>query len=148
MIIPSLIRPWIPRNFDTFQIIDKLLYKDSRIVQVFGHPGVGKSSLIIKVANYLADRSLYPGGIVYIDLSKIENVKLAFALIIQKIDHTLSFGVQFRKLKSLTALDKKDLFFKLKDSFDGKQKTLLILDNLDDLIIHDRNALIKVFQGL
>ena len=41
---------------------------DSRIVEVFGDSGVGKSAIIIKVANYLAERALYPGGIVYVNL--------------------------------------------------------------------------------
>ena len=53
---------------------------------VFGMPGTGKSSIIKKVALYAADRNLYQGGILYVNLQGVELVADAFGLIIQKLD--------------------------------------------------------------
>lgn len=71
---------------ETYEIIQKLLFDGAKIVEVFGFSGVGKSAIITKVANYLSERHIYLGGIIYVNCSGIEKVKEAFAYLIQKID--------------------------------------------------------------
>ncbi len=48
-----------------------LLQSHAKIVEVFGMPGTGKSSVIKKVANYVTDRNLYPGGVLYVNFSGV-----------------------------------------------------------------------------
>ena len=67
-------------------MIQKLLFDQTKIVEVFGFSGVGKSALIQKVTNYLSDRNLYQGGIVYVNLTGVEELKDAYAMLIQKVD--------------------------------------------------------------
>jgi len=45
-------------------------------------PGVGKSALISKVSHYVADRSLYPGGIIYLNCSGVSKVREMLSLLI------------------------------------------------------------------
>ena len=65
LILPSDLVPWIPRNRDVFDIMTLLLSEKTKVVKVFGMPGVGKSGVMKKVTLYLADRNLYPGGIIF-----------------------------------------------------------------------------------
>lgn len=45
-------------------------------------PGIGKSSLLKALSNYVSDRNFYPGGLLYVDLNKIETLKDAIDSII------------------------------------------------------------------
>ena len=44
---------------------------DNNIVQIYGMPGYGKSSLLKNATCFLGERNLYPDGIVYIDLIRV-----------------------------------------------------------------------------
>jgi len=77
-----LVKPWLPRDLDCYLTIEKLIFESARIVEVFGMPGVGKSALISKVAHYIADRNLYPGGIVYLNCSGVSKVREMLSLFI------------------------------------------------------------------
>jgi nucleoside-triphosphatase THEP1 len=46
-----------------------LLVNESKVVEVFGFSGVGKSTVVRKVAHFLADRNIYEGGIIYANLT-------------------------------------------------------------------------------
>ena len=51
------------RQTDTFKIIDKVLNsKTSRLFNLIGWPGVGKSALVASMLNYMGERVLLPGG--------------------------------------------------------------------------------------
>lgn len=67
-------------------------------------PGSGKSGLMKKVALYLAERNLYPGGILYVNLSGIDCIFDALTLILQRVeyalDNPLKRTISLRKAKS------------------------------------------------
>ena len=56
------------RNSDMFDIMRLLRLDGTRVIQVFGFPGLGKSSLVRNITNYIAERDLYPDGILYLNL--------------------------------------------------------------------------------
>ena len=43
------------------------LLKEYNIVQIFGLPGLGKSSLLKNVTCFLGERDIYKAGVLYID---------------------------------------------------------------------------------
>ncbi len=49
------------------------LLQEENIVQVFGMPGLGKSSLLKNVSNYIGERNLYPDGVLYINFQSIRS---------------------------------------------------------------------------
>ena len=75
MILPPTIKDWIPRNKEMFDIIEKLQNNEISILEIFGISGVGKSALVSKVTNFLADRGIYKGGIIYSNFSQISNLR-------------------------------------------------------------------------
>lgn len=63
--------PFISRNGDMFDVIR--LLQEENIVQVFGMPGLGKSSLLKNVSNYIGERNLYIDGVLYINFHTIKS---------------------------------------------------------------------------
>jgi len=50
----------------------KLLGPDRKnIVQIFGMPGLGKSSLLKNVTCFLGERDIYKSGVIYIDFNHV-----------------------------------------------------------------------------
>ena len=52
-------------------------------------PGVGKSFALKNVALYLGERGMYPGGILYANLSGVHNLIDALIVLIQKLEDAL-----------------------------------------------------------
>jgi nucleoside-triphosphatase THEP1 len=52
------------------------------VVQIFGIPGIGKSTLMRMITNYLAERNSYKGGIVYINMRSVDNIQDAIILML------------------------------------------------------------------
>jgi len=48
---------------------------DNNIVQIYGMPGLGKSSLLKNATCFLGERNIYKDGIVYIDLHGVSTFK-------------------------------------------------------------------------
>lgn len=49
-----------------FEVVKTL--NECYILQIFGMPGLGKSSLLKNVSNFIGDRNLYRDGLIYINL--------------------------------------------------------------------------------
>ena len=49
------------------------MLKDSSLVQVYGLPGMGKSTIIRFVGNYLSERSHFADGALFVDLKSAMN---------------------------------------------------------------------------
>jgi hypothetical protein len=71
MKLPRKVTPFISRNGDMFDVIR--LLQEENIVQVFGMPGLGKSSILKNVSNYIGERNLYPDGVLYINFQSIRS---------------------------------------------------------------------------
>ena len=60
------------RQKDMYRVIDKLLNsKTSRLFNLIGWPGVGKSALVANILQYIAERSLLKGGSIYFNARNI-----------------------------------------------------------------------------
>ena len=63
------------RQGDKIKIMDKLLScKKSRLFNLIGWPGMGKSALIASVLDYICERTLIKGGIVYFNAKNLSFV--------------------------------------------------------------------------
>lgn len=43
------------------------ILNECNLVQIFGMPGLGKSSLIKNASNYIGERNLYRDGLIYMN---------------------------------------------------------------------------------
>ena len=60
------------RQKDMFRVIDKLLNsKNSRLFNLIGWPGTGKSALVSSVLDYISERGLLKGGSIYFNARNI-----------------------------------------------------------------------------
>lgn len=65
--VPPKVEPFVARTSDMFDIM-RLLKDGTKVINVFGFPGLGKSSIVRNVTNYVAERSLFPDGVLYLNL--------------------------------------------------------------------------------
>lgn len=104
--LPTKVTPFISRNGDMFDVIKRL--QESNIVQVFGMPGLGKSSLLKNVSNYIGERNVYRDGVLYINFNQVKTFKEALETILQNFEDNLNptynmgnditnFDMSFRK---------------------------------------------------
>lgn len=129
--IPSKVEPFLFRNKDMFDVIRYLQTEGNvQIVQVFALPGVGKSSLIRNVTNYIAERGLYKDGILYLNMNKIEKVSDAIVYLCESLDPHKRYLDRERKGDSFDQLQN-DLNFILNGY---KSKLLIVLDNVECLL--------------
>ena len=57
--------------------MDKLLScKKSRLFNLIGWPGMGKSALVASVLDYISERTLIKGGIIYFNAKNLSIVEL------------------------------------------------------------------------
>ena len=60
------------RQKDMFRVLDKLLNsKNSRLFNLIGWSGMGKSALAASVLEYIAERGLLKGGSIYFNARNI-----------------------------------------------------------------------------
>ena len=106
----------------------------NNIVQIFGLPGLGKSSLLKNVCVYLGERNLYKDGLVYIDLNLIKTMQEALKIVNMYLNidddendqFRLSFNSESQKIDNEKHLIKLVL---------GPMKSFLIaFDNIDHMI--------------
>jgi|LauGreDrversion4_2_1035121.scaffolds.fasta_scaffold66366_2 hypothetical protein len=50
-----------------------IMNQNTRIVNVYGPEGIGKSRLVIEAANYMSEREFFKDGIFYIDLMDVSS---------------------------------------------------------------------------
>ena len=61
------------RQKDMFRVIDKLLNSKngSRLFNLIGWPGMGKSALVASILDYVSERGLLKGGSIYFNARNI-----------------------------------------------------------------------------
>ena len=65
------------RQKDMSRLIEKLLNnKNSRLFNLIGWPGMGKSALVACMLDYIADRGLLKGGSIYFNARNISMCEL------------------------------------------------------------------------
>lgn len=73
------------REKDIAKILELFLVQKERIVVVHGLRGIGKSSLARSVLHYVAERKIYPFGILHVQLKDIRNCMAMLKLILNSI---------------------------------------------------------------
>lgn len=73
--LPNKVSPFVSRNQDMFDVLRLLSQDSNNIVQIFGMPGLGKSSLLKNVTCHLGERDVYKDGVLYIDFLHVSTFK-------------------------------------------------------------------------
>eukprot|EP00347_Sterkiella_histriomuscorum_P010299 403376838 len=129
--IPSRVEPFLFRNKDLFDIIRLLQQDGVKVVQIFAMPGLGKSSLIRNVTNYIAERSIYKDGILYLNVSKVENLKEIILQLITQLEYKnedLTIN-QTRSIIEENESETEQVLFNILSKF--KHKLLIVLDGIE-----------------
>ncbi|CDW88080.1 sh2 domain containing protein [Stylonychia lemnae] len=133
-ILPPIVLNWVPRNADAYQLYLKIINKNSKIIQVFGKPGVGKSALASKVSHYLFDRNIFTHGVIYANLSEYKDVRKAMAYLLEVMDQSTSKISNYARIGTSYCSNKRDIDLKIRAFIKRNECILIILDNLDGII--------------
>lgn len=71
-----------------FEVI-KLLQETS-VVQIFGIPGVGKSTLARNIACYIAERNIFKEGVLFINMCNVQSVKDLYNKVSEVMENKLA----------------------------------------------------------
>lgn len=113
--LPVQFTPFIGRRHEQDTVSELLLREDVRLVTLIGPGGIGKTRLSLQIATHTA--SAFPGGVFFVDLSAILDVRAVLSTIGQAL------GVR--------EVGGKTLFENIKELL--KESTLLLLDNFEQL---------------
>ena len=71
-----------------FEVVKTL--QDCNMIQVFGMPGLGKSSLIKNASNFIGERNLYRDGLLYINCQTVKTFHELLAIIMQNLEENIN----------------------------------------------------------
>ena len=131
---PNNLKGLVGRRNDLENICRKLidLIRDVGVLTVKGSGGIGKTTLVKKVAFELAQRGYFNKGIDFVDCEPIENI--------DTFSHQIAsaFGCQYDDEFSASSVQDCD-----------KPERLIILDNLETLLyIDDKDACLALIQNM
>lgn len=78
------------RNSDMLDVLKLLTQND--IIQIFGMPGLGKSSLLKNVTCFLGERDIYKDGILYIDFLHVTTFNEAIQIMKQYFEDDVEYN--------------------------------------------------------
>ena len=92
-ILPNKLDRFKYRERDMSTLLKMLITEPERIVLLLGLHGIGKSALARNTCHYVAERKLFTGGIIFIQLKGMSSLfamlKIIMREIIKKLDLTL-----------------------------------------------------------
>ena len=155
------------RDREVSRLLEMILGEDSRMVQLLGLRGIGKSSLAKSVLHYAAARKMFTGGVLFIKLKGINSCFVVMKMVMREIMRALELTRQEKmELKSENcSQDRMMEYFKTFFTFEYEQKLrkkkhnslatqdkrfLLCFDNAEEAIEHDgtefRNLLAELYD--
>src|SRR5687768_824149 len=117
--LPAEATRLVGRDEELRVVRDQLASADLRLLTLVGPGGVGKTRLAVAGARELADDSIYPDGVRFVDLSPLREAPLVLAAVRGALGAPVADGRPL--LDALVA-------------FVGEQRLLLVLDNLEHVM--------------
>ena len=90
LVLPNKVTPFMARNSDMLDVLKLLTQND--IIQIFGMPGLGKSSLLKNVTCFLGERDIYKDGILYIDFLHVTTFNEAIQIMKQYFEDDVEYN--------------------------------------------------------
>ena len=120
--------------------MEKLLSdKKSRLFNLIGWPGMGKSALIASVLDYIDERGLLKGGIIYFNAKNLSFVELFIRnfnqVLISENPKIFSFTTDRNQLKNQPL---KTFMSILEQIALIKHDIVIVIDNVEELIANER----------
>ena len=120
--------------------MEKLLSdKKSRLFNLIGWPGMGKSALIASVLDYINERGLLKGGIIYFNAKNLSFVELFIRnfnqVLISENPKLFSFTTDRNQLKNQPL---KTFMSILEQIALIKHDIVIVIDNVEELIANER----------
>lgn len=141
--VPSL----LGRQKDMFKLLQKIMVSmTSRLFQLTGLPGVGKSALVRNTLHFIEERSLLQGGSIYINSQDFEQTEQFARYFNQEVmnNNSVMFG---RSLENEHDANKTlNLLLSKISMIEGT--ILLVIDNADELIQNDRISFINLLTQM
>lgn len=101
--IPSAVENFKGRQQEMCEVIS--LLQESRLVNILGPPGIGKTSLSRNLCNHLKDRKVFGDGIIYIALRGCESAQMFLTRLSLAIQSNAEQNVeQINSLEKLTSI--------------------------------------------
>ena len=94
-LIPSKVGVLLGREQTLYQVI-KLLARN-RLIIICGSQGIGKTSVVRQLSNYLIERNTFKDGILYVSLKKCQTIKSVFDVISIQIRNIIE-GTQLAEM--------------------------------------------------
>jgi nucleoside-triphosphatase THEP1 len=60
---------------ETYNVLKKLVSKETKVVLVWGWPGIGKSTLLRNLSNFCAERNFFKNGAIFINISEVSTIE-------------------------------------------------------------------------
>lgn len=74
MSVPSAYQTQFGRNMESYRVLKDLVDRQTRVVKVWGWPGIGKSTLLRNLANYCVERDYFKAGSIYVNVAQVTTV--------------------------------------------------------------------------
>ncbi|ETO28075.1 hypothetical protein RFI_09060 [Reticulomyxa filosa] len=116
--LPSPVPHFIGRSADMVKVFRYLVDSGTKMVGLTGMAGIGKSALAIMTATYLCHRSIFKGGVFYIDVAKLMSTHPTLE---SMLVHTMQSHERYQHIPQHTFLGGMHKFDRL----------LLVFDHID-----------------
>jgi len=129
--IPSKVEYFVGRKVELHNLI--CLIRNSRIVTIKGLAGIGKTSMAKFLAHFFMERGTFNDGIIYISTIEVKSTDKFITQLY--MDAKCKDGIEKNRVERiLSALENKEV--------------LLIIDNAEDLLNHDRFKFLSLIHTL
>ncbi|CDW71451.1 UNKNOWN [Stylonychia lemnae] len=135
---PAKVDNFIGRQKEMYEIIHNIY--NHRLVTMIGLPGIGKTSISKNAVHYIIERKIFKQGVIFMQLKGY----LSFELFMKKL--VVNFVLQNFELDSDQAKEIQNsnieqlLQISLHFLKEQEENLLLVFDNVEDLLTHDKQA--------
>ncbi len=114
---------FLGRNLDLYRLLHEIAM--NRLVTLAGFPGMGKSSVAIRLAHFVSERGVFPAGVLYLSLRRIITIETMLC-------HLLAMIREGHSNSYVSPTERRDLLVKLLRT--PQSDCLLILDEAEETV--------------